>query len=126
MNNAKKILVVEDDDVARELVRMTLERKGYVVVTAEDGLRGYDAAVSVRPDLIITDVNMPAADGVHLVRRVRDTPDIATTPIIVTTGYGTGNASLTLSQGATAYEPKPIDPASFLATIERLLSDNER
>ncbi len=126
MNDAKKILVVEDDDVTRELMRMTLERKGYVVVTAEDGLRGYDAAVSVRPDLIITDVNMPAADGVHLVRRVRDTPDIATTPIIVTTGYGTGNASLTLSQGATAYEPKPIDPASFLATIERLLSDNER
>jgi CheY-like chemotaxis protein len=126
MNDAKKILVVEDDDVARELVRMALERKGYIVVTAEDGLRGYDAAVSVRPDLIITDVNMPAADGVHLVRRVRDTPDIAEIPIIVTTGYGTGNASLTLSQGATAYEPKPIDPASFLATIERLLSDNER
>lgn len=61
MNDAKKILVVEDDDVARELVRMALERKGYIVVTAEDGLRGYDAAVSVRPDLIITDVNMPAA-----------------------------------------------------------------
>jgi len=126
MNDAKKILVVEDDDVARDLVRMALERKGYIVVTAEDGLRGYDAAVSVRPDLIITDVNMPAADGVHLVRRVRDTPDIAEIPIIVTTGYGTGNASLTLSQGATAYEPKPIDPASFLATIERLLSDSGR
>ncbi|MGI8656585.1 MAG: response regulator [Pyrinomonadaceae bacterium] len=126
MNDAKKILVVEDDDVTRELMRMTLERKGYVVVTAEDGLRGYDAAVSVRPDLIITDVNMPAADGVHLVRRVRNTPDIAEIPVIVTTGYGTGNASLTLSQGATAYEPKPIDPASFLATIKRLLSDNGR
>ncbi len=126
MNDAKKILVVEDDDVTRELMRMTLERKGYVVVTAEDGLRGYDAAVSVRPDLIITDVNMPAADGVHMVRRVRNTPDIAEIPVIVTTGYGTGNASLTLSQGATAYEPKPIDPASFLATIKRLLSDNGR
>jgi CheY-like chemotaxis protein len=126
MNDAKKILVVEDDDVTRELMRMTLERKGYVVVTAEDGLRGYDAAVSVRPDLIITDVNMPAADGVHLVRRVRNTPDIAEIPVIVTTGYGTGNASLTLSQGATAYEPKPIDPASVLATIKRLLSDNGR
>lgn len=126
MNDAKKILVVEDDDVTRELMRMALERKGYIVLTAEDGLRGYDAAVSVHPDLIITDVNMPAADGVHLVRRVRDTPDIAATPIIVTTGYGTGNASLTLSQGATAYEPKPLDPQSFLATIEHLLSASER
>jgi CheY-like chemotaxis protein len=125
MTDAKKILVVEDDDVARELMRMSLERKGYVVMTAEDGVRGYSAAVSTRPDLIITDIDMPGADGVHLVRRVRDTPEIAHVPIIVTTGYGTGNASLTLSQGATAYEPKPIDPASFLATVVRLLSDDE-
>lgn len=126
MTDAKKILVVEDDDVARELMRMSLERKGYVVVTAEDGVRGYSAAVSTRPDLIITDIDMPGADGVHLVRRVRDTPEIAHVPIIVTTGYGTGNASLTLSQGATAYEPKPIDPASFLATVVRLLSNDEQ
>ncbi len=125
MTDTKKILVVEDDDVARELMRMSLERKGYVVMTAEDGVRGYSAAVSTRPDLIITDIDMPGADGVHLVRRVRDTPEIAHVPIIVTTGYGTGNASLTLSQGATAYEPKPIDPASFLATVVRLLSDDE-
>ncbi len=123
MSSAKKILVVEDDDVARELMRMALERKGYTVITAEDGVRGYNAAVSVAPDLIVTDINMPAADGVHLVRRVRDTPEIAGVPIIVTTGYGTGNATFTLAQGATAYEPKPIDPASFLATIERLLAE---
>ncbi|MFN2455895.1 MAG: response regulator [Pyrinomonadaceae bacterium] len=122
MNSTKKILVVEDDDVARELLRMALERKGYAVVTAEDGVRGFDAAISTKPDLIVTDVDMPAADGVHLVRRVRDTPEIAGVPIIVTTGYGTGNASFTLAQGATAYEPKPIDPATFLATVERLLS----
>ncbi len=122
MIDAKKILVVEDDDVARELMRLALEHKGYVVVTAEDGVRGYDAAVSVMPDLIVTDVNMPAADGVHLVRRVRDTPLIAGVPILVTTGYGTGNAAFTLAQGATAYEPKPIDPPSFMATVERLLS----
>src|ERR671916_365359 len=100
MNGAQKILVVEDDDVARELLRMALERRGYVVFTAEDGLSGYDEAVRVRPDLIVTDVTMPAADGVHLVRRVRDTPEISETPILVTTGFGTGNASFTLSQGA--------------------------
>lgn len=119
----KRILVVEDDDVARELMRMTLERQGYAVTVAEDGLRGYDEAVNAPPDLIITDVNMPAADGVHLIRRVRDTPEIARTPVLVTTGFGTGNATLSLTQGADAYEPKPIDPKSLLATVRRLLKD---
>ena len=118
----KKILVVEDDEVARELVRMTLERRGYAVETAEDGVRGYELAVESRPDLIITDVWMPAADGVHLVRRVRSAPEVASTPILVTTGFGTGNATYTLAQGADAYEPKPLDPEALLATVRRLLA----
>ena len=118
----KKILVVEDDEVSRELVRMTLERRGYAVAVAEDGVRGYEQAVEGRPDLIITDVWMPAADGVHLVRRVRDTPEIAATPILVTTGFGTGSATLTLAQGADAYEPKPLDPETLLETVRRLLA----
>ena len=118
----KKILVVEDDEVGRELVRMTLERDGYVVVTAEDGERGFEAALAERPDLIITDVYMPAADGTHLVRRVRATPELASTPILVTTGFGTGSATFTLAQGADAYEPKPLDPEALRETVRRLLS----
>jgi two-component system chemotaxis response regulator CheY len=123
MSDAKKILVIEDDDVARELMRMALERKGYRVFTAEDGIQGYEAAVREHADLIITDISMPAADGVHLVRRVRDTPEIAVTPILVTTGFGSGHATFSLAQGATAYEPKPIDPDSFLATVARLIEE---
>jgi CheY-like chemotaxis protein len=122
MTEAKKILVVEDDDVARELMRRALERRGYAVITAEDGVSGYQEAIWARPDLIITDINMPGADGVHLVRRVRDTAAIAKVPILVTTGYGSGNASFSLTQGATAFEPKPIDPASLLSTVARLLA----
>ncbi len=122
MTEAKKILIVEDDEVSRELVRMTLERLGYLVTTAEDGVQGYSAAVSTRPDLIITDIDMPGADGVHLVRRVRDTPEIAQTPIIVTTGFGTGSATFTMGQGADAYEPKPLDPDSLRETVRRLLA----
>jgi CheY-like chemotaxis protein len=123
MSEAKRILVVEDDDDIRELMRLTLERRGYDVATAADGIEGYDLALSLRPDLIITDIHMPAADGAHLVRRVRDTLELLVTPIIVTTGYGTGSATLTLSQGADAYEPKPVDPASLLQKVERLLSE---
>ncbi|HYY95113.1 MAG TPA: response regulator [Pyrinomonadaceae bacterium] len=118
----KKILVVEDGEVERELMRMALEREGYQVSAAEDGARGFELALAERPDLIITDVYMPAADGVHLVRRVRSTPELAATPILVTTGFGTGSASLTLAQGADAYEPKPLDPDSLRATVRRLLS----
>jgi DNA-binding response OmpR family regulator len=121
MSETKKVLVVEDDDVERELMQMTLERQGYIVTAAEDGVRGYEMAVESRPDLIITDVSMPAADGVHLVRRVRDTDSIAATPILIMTGYGTGSATFTLCQGADAYEPKPVDPVRLLATVRRLL-----
>ncbi|HVF57119.1 MAG TPA: response regulator [Pyrinomonadaceae bacterium] len=118
----KKILVVEDDEIERELVRMTLERRGYSVAEAGDGVSGYELAVELRPDLIITDIQMPAADGVHLVRRVRDTVEISATPILVTTGYGTGSATFSLVHGADAYEPKPLDPVSLLKSVERLLA----
>jgi CheY-like chemotaxis protein len=121
----KTILVIEDDEVARELMRMSLERRGYRVLVAEDGIEGYEKALKGRPNLIITDIQMPAADGVHLVRRVRDTLELAETPILVTTGFGTGNATLALAQGATAYEPKPINPESFLATVKRLIDKGE-
>jgi CheY-like chemotaxis protein len=123
MSAARKILIVEDDEDQRELMRRSLARQGYDVTAASDGVEAYELALSLRPDLIVTDVYMPAADGAHLVRRVRDTAELASTPILVTTGYGTGSAALTLSQGADAYEPKPVDPAALLATVRRLLSD---
>jgi DNA-binding response OmpR family regulator len=119
---SKTILVIEDDDVTRELMRMTLEKQGYKVAVAENGVEGYDTAVFIRPDLIITDICMPGADGIHVVRRVRDTEALERTPILVTTAFGDGNATFSLQQGATAYEPKPLDPQSFLATVDRLIS----
>ncbi len=119
----QKILVIEDDDIMRELMRMTLEQNGYEVATAEDGVRGYDAALFLKPDLIVTDIRMPGADGIHVVRRVRDTTSLERTPILVTTAFGTGTATFSLQLGANGFEPKPIDPRSFLMTVKRLLSD---
>ncbi len=118
----KTILVVEDDDVMRELVRRALARQGFAVEVAEDGVRGYELAVELRPDLIVTDIQMPSADGIHLLRRVRDTASIEQTPVLVITAYGTGNASFALAQGADAYEPKPLDAARLLETVRRLLA----
>jgi CheY-like chemotaxis protein len=119
------ILVIEDDDVMRELMQLSLVRSGYEVAVAEDGVRGYDAALFLRPDLIVTDIQMPGADGIHVVRRVRDTPSLERTPILVTTAFGTGSATFALQLGANAYEPKPINSQSFLSTVRRLLVDRD-
>jgi CheY-like chemotaxis protein len=117
------ILVIEDDDVMRELMQLSLLRSGYEVTVAEDGVRGYDTALFLKPDLIVTDIQMPGADGIHVVRRVRDTPSLERTPILVTTAFGTGSATFALQLGANAYEPKPINSQSFLSTVRRLLLD---
>ena len=121
----EKILVIDDDDEMRELMRMTLEQSGYEVAIAEDGVRGYDAALFFKPDLIVTDIQMPGADGIHVVRRVRDTASLETTPILVATDFGTGTATFSLQVGANAFEPKPINSQSFLSTVKRLLADRD-
>ena len=121
----KTILVIEDDDVMRELMQLSLVRSGYEVTVAEDGVRGYDTALFLKPDLIVTDIQMPGADGIHVVRRVRDTPSLERTPILVTTAFGTGSATFALQLGANAYEPKPINGQSFLSTVRRLLADRD-
>lgn len=121
----QRILIIEDDDETRELLRMALEKRGYQVTVAEDGVRGYDTALFLKPDLIITDIRMPGADGVHVVRRVRHTASLEKIPILVTTAFGTGTATFSLQLGANAYEPKPIDTDSFMSTVKRLLSERD-
>jgi len=122
MEKAKTILVIEDDEIQRELMSMTLKKRGYSVSTAENGVQGYDQALDAPPDLIVTDINMPGADGIHVVRRVRDTPELEKTRILITTGYGTGKAAFSLAEGADGYEPKPLNPESLVASVKRLLA----
>jgi DNA-binding response OmpR family regulator len=122
---SKRILIIEDHDETRELLRLAFEKHGYQVTVAEDGVRGYDTALFLKPDLIVTDIQMPGADGVHVIRRVRDTASLETIPIVVTTAFGTGTATFSLQLGANAYEPKPIDPESLLSTVKRLLRNRD-
>ena len=121
----KKILLIENDDEMRELMRTTLEQNGYEVATTSDGVSGYDMALFMRPDVIITDIRLPGADGIHVVRRVRDTSSLSTTPILVTTPFGTGKATFSLQLGANAFEPMPIDPRSLLITVRRLVKSRK-
>ena len=120
-----RILVIEDDDAMRELLGLALLKSGHEVTLAENGVDGYDAALFVKPDLIVTDIQMPGADGVHVIRRVRDTPALKSIPILVTTAFGSGTATFSLQLGANAYEPKPLDLRSFLATVKHLLATRD-
>src|SRR5258705_11901826 len=113
----EKILVIEDDEVMRELMRMTLEKNGYEVATAEVGVRGFDAALFLKPDLIVTDIQMPGADGIYVVRSVRDTTSLETTPILFTTAFGTFTGTFSPHINATAFEPNPINSRSFILTV---------
>ncbi|HYX31200.1 MAG TPA: response regulator [Pyrinomonadaceae bacterium] len=118
-----KILLIENDVENRDLIRASLEQNGYEVVIATDGVSGYDTALFFKPDLIVTDIQIPGADGLHVVRRVRDTPSLEETSILITTDFGNGSATFALQLGAHGFEPKPIKPESFLSTVRRLLKD---
>jgi len=120
----KKILLIEDDDEARELMLMALQQDGYEVATVADSWHGYDTALFMKPDLIIADINMPRTDNIQLLRRLRDQPLLEQTPILVTTAFGTGRATFSLQHGASAFEPKPIDAERIRGTVRRLLKDN--
>jgi len=118
----KKILLIENDEENRELMRTTLEQDGYEVVIAADGIRGFDKAMFVRPDLIVTGVRIPGADGMDVLRKVRRSALLEKTPVLITTAFGTGDATFSLQLGANAFEPKPINSQNFLSTVKRLLA----
>lgn len=121
----KRILIIEGDAAVRETMGLALLKRGYQVTLAEDGLRGYDTALFIKPSLIVTGIKLPGTDGIRLIQRIRQNPSLRDIPILVTTAFGTGSATFSLQQGANAYEPKPIDPHSFLITVDRLLANSD-
>jgi DNA-binding response OmpR family regulator len=121
-----KILLIENDFEAREIMRIALEKNGYEVVMANDGVSGYDMAFFIKPDLIVTETGLGGANGIDVLRRVRATALLERTPVIVTTAFGTGSATFALQAGANAFEPKPIDTHSFLCTVRRLLRSKSK
>ncbi|MFF7990245.1 response regulator [Kitasatospora xanthocidica] len=113
------ILLVEDDEVIREATRMALERYGFPVTTAGDGLEGLEAFHAVRPDLLLLDVMLPLLDGVGLCRRIREESQLPilmmsarTDPVDVVSG---------LEAGADDYVIKPFESAVLVARIRTVL-----
>jgi CheY-like chemotaxis protein len=119
---AKKILIVEDDFDTRYVLSLILKTEGYEVVTAADGECALAVVLEERPDLIITDINMPRLNGVELTRRIRLGEETSTIPIMAITAYGPMTMRNVLSAGASACEKKPLSFNEFLPKIKSLLA----
>ena len=118
---SKKILIVEDDFDTRYVLSLILKDEGYQVVTAADGECALAVAMEQKPDLIITDINMPRVNGIELTRNIRLKQETSSMPIIAITAYGPATMRTALDAGASACARKPIVPNDFLPIIKRLL-----
>ena len=95
-----KILYIEDNRENRMLVRAVLEAAGYLIVDAEDGLAGIEAAIREEPALILLDINLPGVDGYEIVAILKSFPNLASTPVIAVTAYAMqGDRQRTLVAG---------------------------
>jgi CheY-like chemotaxis protein len=117
-----KILLAEDNEFSRDLLRRRLEKAGYEIITAIDGKEAVHAARQHRPDLIIMDLDMPVMDGRAAIRAVRNDPRTFRTPIIVLTAHAEPDEVMkAVADGCNAYETKPIVLKRLLERIEEVL-----
>ena len=116
-----KVLVVEDDSDARELMASILEQEQLDVVLAEDGIEGLERARAESPDLIITDISMPRLSGREMIRRLRATPQHKHVPILAITAYGMDRAMEAIKAGASRALARPFENHLLLLFVKDLL-----
>ena len=117
-----KILLVEDNEMNRDMLSRRLLRKGFQVVIAEDGQAGINMAGSESPDLILMDLSLPIVDGWEATRRIKGNPDTAGTPVIALTAHAMqGDEDKALEAGCDDYDTKPVNFKRLLEKIEKYL-----
>ena len=118
-----RVLVVDDDDVIRQLITVNLELEGFDVVTAVDGQDALDKVKDVRPDVITLDVMMPRIDGWEAAARLRDDPETADIPVVLLSARAQ-DADLARGEsiGVDAYLTKPFDPDELIEIVRSLAS----
>jgi two-component system, cell cycle response regulator DivK len=120
----KTALIIEDNDNNLELIRFILEQAGYKIRFAMTGLEGVQQALSIPPDFIILDIQLPDINGLEVLKRIRAHPVGAVVPIIAMTSYAmAGDREKLLAEGCTAYIEKPIDPTRVVAQIEAAINN---
>ena len=124
MNHATlrhKILVVDDSADTRDMMAKLLEMESFAVLTAPDGNAGIYVATTERPDLIITDINMPNLNGIEMIKQLRQRPGFESIPIMASTAYGEGVAQDAIDAGANLAATKPVQFKSLALDIRELL-----
>ena len=121
---SKRILVVEDTEDNRQIIRDLLSSVGYELIEAVDGTEGVAMAQSHHPDLILMDIQLPGMDGYEATRRIRAVPELAGVPIIAVTSYAlSGDEAKTRAAGCDGYVAKPFSPRQLLAKIREFLPE---
>ena len=117
------ILLVEDNELNRDMLSRRLERKGYVIQMAVDGAQGVSMAMELRPALILMDLSLPVMDGWEATRRLKGNPETATIPIIALTAHARAEDEKTARDaGANDFDTKPVDLNRLVGKIEHLLT----
>ena len=119
---SRRILVVEDEEDSRKILRDLLSTAAYEMTEAENGEQALAAVAKQRPDLILMDIQMPVMDGYEATRRIRTNPDLKSVPIIAVTSYAlAGDESKALEAGCDGYVSKPYSPRELLAKVRAYL-----
>jgi two-component system, cell cycle response regulator DivK len=118
----KRILVVEDQEDNRQIVRDLLTTTDYEVMEAENGEEALAAVAKQRPDLILMDIQLPIMDGYEATRRIKADPALRAIPIIAVTSYAlSGDEEKARAAGCDDFVPKPFSPRQLLAKIRKYL-----
>jgi two-component system, cell cycle response regulator DivK len=121
---SKRILIVEDQEDLRGVLRDLLSGSGYAVVEAADGQDGVSKAKSERPDLILMDIQLPVIDGYEATRQIKLDPMLARTPIIAVSSFAMkGDEEKARAAGCDHYVTKPYSPLQLLRTIRGILGE---
>jgi len=119
----KRILVVEDQEDNRQILRDLFASADYETIEANTGDEGVRMAEAHRPDLILMDIQLPGIDGYEATRRIKINPALSHIPIIAVTSYAlSGDAGKARDAGCTEYITKPYSPRQLLATVRRYLA----
>jgi two-component system cell cycle response regulator DivK len=118
----KRILVVEDQEDNRQIIRDLLASVGYAMIEAVDGEQGVALAAQHKPDLILMDIQLPVLDGYEATRRIKAQADLKAIPIIAVTSYAlSGDDQKAFAAGCDGYVTKPFSPRQLLAKIHEHL-----
>jgi two-component system cell cycle response regulator DivK len=119
---SKRILMIEDSEDNRQIVRDLIATTGYELVEALDGAAGIAMAAEHRPDLILMDIQLPVVDGYEATRQIKADPALRHIPIIAVTSYAlSGDEAKARAAGCDGYVAKPFSPRELLAKIHQFL-----